>query len=417
MAAMAEAAPEVILYVVDAGGGHRATANALVAAATQRRSPFRLTVKSIRDVLAPLDLGQRLGGHGLEDVYNAMVRRQLTRHLAPLLRAFQWTIRTLRPRLVRMVAADLAFHRPALVLSLFPNFNDVIADAVRLSCPDAPFHVLLTDFADMPPHFWMERGAGGVIVATDEAARQAADLGVPPDHVTRTSGMVLHPRFYPRATPDRRNRMRRELGLPEDEPVILVLFGGKGSPEMASLCEALLREAPEARVVAVCGDNPDLLFRVTRLAMDSLGRLRPLGFTNQVADLMAAADLLLTKPGPGSLAEAFHLQVPVVVCCNAHTIPQERFNVRFVESQGLGVTVDGWRDMAAAAARLLSDPAALGALRRNLGRLPENRAVYEVIDFITNAVAAPAQARGPAQERLHGITFGAPTFVPVQRTR
>ena len=390
---MAEAASEVILYVVDAGGGHRATANALVAAAAQRRYPFHLTVKSIRDVFAPLDVGRRLGGHGLEDIYNAMVRRQLTRHLVPLLRGFQWTIRVLRPRLVRMVAHDLRWHRPALVISLFPNFNAVIAEGVRLACPDTPFHVLLTDFADLPPHFWIERGAAGVIVATDEAARQATDLGVPPERVTRTTGMVLHPRFYPRAAPDRRQRTRREMGLPEDEPVVLVLFGGKGSPEMVPLCEALLREAPQARVVAVCGDNPDLLFRVTRLAIDSYGRLRPLGFTDRVSDLMAASDLLLTKPGPGSLAEAFHLQVPVVVCCNAHTIPQERFNVRFVESEGLGVAVDGWRDMAAAAGRLLADPAALGVLRRNLARLPENRAVYEVLDFIADAVADPAHAR------------------------
>jgi glycosyl transferase family 28 len=394
MSSMAEASPEVILYVVDAGGGHRATANALVAAAAQRRCRFRLTVKSIRDVFAPLDVGHRLGGPALEDIYNAMVRRQLTRHLVPLLRGFQWTIQALRTRLVRMVAADLAFHRPAVVLSLFPNFNAVIADAVRLACPEAPFHVLLTDFADLPPHFWMEPGmGGGVIVATEEAARQAAAMGVPPERVTRTTGMVLHPRFYPRATLERRQRTRRELDLPEDEPVILVLFGGKGSPEMAPLCQALLWHAPQARVVVVCGDNPALLSQVTRLATESYGRLRPLGFSDRVADLMAASDLLLTKPGPGSLAEAFHLQVPFVVCCNAHTIPQERFNVRFVESEGLGMTVDGWPEMAAAAARLLADPAALGVLRRNLGRLPENRAVYEVLDFIAEAVADPAQAR------------------------
>lgn len=391
---MAEASPEVILYVVDAGGGHRATANALAAAAAQRHCPFRLTVKSIRDVFAPLDVGRRLGGHSLEDIYNAMVRRQLTRHLVPLLRAFQWTIRVLRPRLVRMVARDLRWHRPALVISLFPNFNAVIADGVRRASPDTPFHVLLTDFADFPPHFWMEREAGGVIVATEEAARQAAEMGVPPERVARTTGMVLHPRFYPRATPDRRVRTRRELGLPEDEPVVLVLFGGKGSPDMAPLCEALLRHAPQARVVAVCGDNPRLLSQVTRVASESCGRLRPLGFTDRVADLMAASDLLLTKPCPGSLAEAFHQQIPVVVCCNAHTIPQERFNVRFVESEGLGVTVDGWADMAAAAARLLADPAALDVLRRNLGRLPENRAVYEVLDFIAGEID---QCAGPSR--------------------
>jgi UDP:flavonoid glycosyltransferase YjiC (YdhE family) len=388
-----DASPEVILYVVDAGGGHRATANALAAAAAQRRAPFRLTPKNITDVLAPLDWSRRATGRSLEDVYNAMVRRQMTRHLAPLLQGFQWIIRKLHVPLVRRVAEDLSAHRPALVVSLFPNFNRVIRDAVRLSCPGAPFHVLLTDYADMPPHFWIEPEVDGVIVATDEASRQAAACGIPPDRITRTSGMVLHPRFYPRSTPERRRLVRRELGFPEDEPVVLVLFGGKGSPEMTALCEALLRHAPQARVIAVCGDNPDLLFQVSRVAMDSFGRLRPMGFTDRVADLMAASDLLLTKPGPGSLAEAFHQQLPVVVCCNDRTIPQERFNARFVESEGLGVSVAGWPEMAREAGRLLAAPDALPALRRNLARRPENRAVHEVLDLITEAVESPDAAR------------------------
>jgi UDP-N-acetylglucosamine:LPS N-acetylglucosamine transferase len=396
---MAEHSPEVLLYLVDAGGGHRATANALVAAAAQRRCGFRIGVKSIREVLAPFDVGRLVTGRSLEDHYNAMVRGQRTRHLASMLKAFQWTIRALRPRLVRTVAADLARHRPALVVSLFPNFNGVLAEAVRAAHPGVPFHVLLTDFADLPPAFWIEPGIDGVIVATEEAERQAAEMGMKASQIARTSGMVLHPRFYPRASAEGRRRTRRDLGLPDDEPVVLVLFGGKGSPEMTALCEALLRHAPQARVVAICGDNRELLFRVTRLSMDSCGRLRPLGFTDRVAELLGAADLLLTKPGPGSLAEAFHQQVPVVVCCNAHTIPQERFNVRFVEDKGLGVAVEGWKEMAPAAARLLSDPPALARFRQNLGRVPENRAVYEVLDLIAATVE-------PAPQRSASWTVG-----------
>jgi UDP-N-acetylglucosamine:LPS N-acetylglucosamine transferase len=382
---------EVVLYVVDAGGGHRATANALLAAAGQRPLPFRLVVKNITDVLAPLDLGRRLTGRSLEDTYNGMVRRQQTRHLVPLLRGFQWLIRSLRPRLARMVADDLRAHQPCLVLSLFPNFNGVLADAVRLACPGVPFRVLLTDYADFPPHFWMEGADTAVIVATDEAVAQAARAGIPAPAVARASGMVLHPKFYPAASEQRRCRTRRDLELPADEPVILVLFGGKGSPEMTSLCRALLREAPAARVVAVCGDNPGLFAEMSRLAADSWGRLRVLGFTDRVPDLMAACDLLLTKPGPGSLAEAFHLRVPVVVCCNAHTIPQERYNVRLVESLGVGLSVAGWPEMAAAAAGLIADRPALARLRANLERLPENRAVYEVLDLIAADVDAASR--------------------------
>lgn len=89
---------------------------------------------------------------------------------------------------------------------------------------------------------------------------------------------------------------------------------------------------------------------------------------------MAASDVLLTKPGPGSLAEAFHHRLPAVVTLNGFTIPQERFNARFVESRGLGVTVRGWREMA--------DAARIEAMRRRLAALPDNVAAVEAISEI-----------------------------------
>ncbi len=391
---MREALPVVVLYVVDAGGGHRATARALVAAAEARGSRVHLSMVNITDVLAPLDLVRRFTGLSLEGLYNEMVRRQYTRHLVPLLRIFQWIIRTTRRRLVRVVAADLRARRPALVLSLFPNFNAVLAEAVREACPGVAFHVLLTDFADFPPHFWLEPGLDGVLAATDRAVEQASGVGLEHASIRRTSGMVLHPRFYPRASSADRRRVREELGLGPDDQAVLVLFGGKGSPEIAPLCELLLREAPRAHVIAVCGDNPRLCTRVTRVAERAGGRLHVLGFTDRVADLMGAADLLVTKPGPGSLAEAFHQQVPVVVCCNASTIPQERFNAQLVEMQGVGISVPHWRDMGRAAAVLLAEPGRLAVMRQHLRALPENVAVQEVLDFIEAETATALSLTG-----------------------
>jgi UDP-N-acetylglucosamine:LPS N-acetylglucosamine transferase len=118
------------------------------------------------------------------------------------------------------------------------------------------------------------------------------------------------------------------------------------------------------------------------------GRLRRLGFSDRVADLLAASDLLVTKPGPGSLAEAFHQRVPVIVCGDAHTIPQERYNVRMVAQAVLGLTVGHWREMPVAAAALAADPPRLFHMRQNLLALPENRAVYEALDIIGRMVGA-----------------------------
>ena len=379
--------PEVVLFTFDAGGGHRAAARALVAAAEQREAPFRFEVVSLQDVLAPLDVGQRLTGRPLEQTYNDMVRRRRTRFLVPMLRGLQWVVRRLHSPLEARVAAYLSTRRPAAVLSVIPNFNAILAGAVRRSHSAAPLLVLLTDFCDFPPHFWMEPALDGVIVATGDAQRQARELGLPGERIFRTTGMVLHPRFYPRAGMERRALVRQELGLQASDFAVLVMFGGKGSPEMQPLCAELLKASAQWHVIGVCGDNPRLFEGLAEVEGTSGGRLHRLPFTDRVADLLAASDLFVTKPGPGCLAEAFHQRVPVVVCGNAHTIPQERYNVRMVARDGLGVAVRNWRDMPAAAATLAADAERLSRIRQNLRSLPDNNAVYEVLEIVGRTIA------------------------------
>ena len=128
------------------------------------------------------------------------------------------------------------------------------------------------------------------------------------------------------------------------------------------------------------------LDRLAPLQERAGGRLRRLGFTERVAELMAASDVLVTKPGPGSLAEAFHQRVPVVVVRNVHTIPQERFNTDYVGRHGLGVVVRHWREIPAAVARLHREPGAREAIRERLAGLPENRAVWEVLDVLAGVL-------------------------------
>jgi glycosyltransferase involved in cell wall biosynthesis len=379
--------PEVILFIVDAGGGHRASANALLAAAEQEGRPWRFRVVNIQETFAGLDLWQRVTGKPIEQTYNDLIRSQHTRFLVPTLRVLQFFIRRLRRRLSGTMACELRAAPAALVVSMAPNFNAVLRDAVREALPDTPFFVLLTDYADFPPHFWIEPGVDRVIAGSERAVEQALAAGIPADRVTRTSGMVLHPRFYAGGGPAAREAARRELGIPPDAFVVMELFGGKGSGEMVPLSEGLLKRSPDWHVIAICGDNPPLLEELTAIAAISNGRLHPLGFTKRIADYLSASDVLVAKPGPGSLAEAFQQGVPVVVTCNARTIPQERFNAEMVRTHGLGRVVSSVDEMPAAVAELVRDPAEWDRVRANVRGLPPNRAVYEALDAVEAELA------------------------------
>jgi 1,2-diacylglycerol 3-beta-galactosyltransferase len=373
---------EVVVLYIDAGGGHRAVATALAAAAALRPDlQYRLRLVPLAPILAPLDFTTAFTHASMEHTYNEMVRAGRTRFLVPLLRAFQLAIRVRRGAVARLIAEELRRTRPAAVLSVTPNFNAPIRDAVRQALPQVPFVVLLTDYADFPPHFWVEPGVDRVIVATQHAVQQAVAAGVPRERVTRTSGMPLHPRFYPRKGPQDRARVRAELGFVEEDFVVLLLFGGKGAPEMGPLAEALLA-APELRVVAVCGDNPTLYQRLAPAACRSRGRLVRFRFTERVPELLAAADVLVTKPGPGSLAEAFHQGVPVVVPCNGRTIPQERWNARFVQEKGLGLVVRDPGEAPRMVRQLADDQGLRTRLGFALRCLGENRATDEALDTL-----------------------------------
>jgi len=379
----------VLLFTIDAGGGHRAAARALVAAAEETGAPLRFRVESFQEILLPLDVLKRATGVSLESAYNLILKHRASLLMVPLLRLMHAGIRVRRPALVRTLASWLREQpRPDVVVSVFPNFNGVLRDAVRDAIPGVPLVVVLTDFADFPPRFWIEPRLDRVVVGSTEAAEQARALGIPAQRVSQVSGMILHPRFYRVGGPEARERVRSELGLGPSDFTVCLLFGGKGSPEMAPLAEALLREDRTLRVIAVCGDNPGLFERFTPLHARSAGRLVRFGFTDRIAELLAASDLLVTKPGPGSLAEAFHQRVPVVVTRNIHTIPQERFNTDFVARRGVGVVASSWREIPNAVARLAHDPERLCALRASLEALPPNRAVYEVLDVVAREAAA-----------------------------
>jgi 1,2-diacylglycerol 3-beta-galactosyltransferase len=386
--------PEVLLFTIDAGGGHRAAARALVAAAEETGGPFRFRVESFQQTLLPLDVLKRTTGVSLEDAYNVILRRRWSALMVPLLRVMHGAIRVRRRAIVRTLAAWLGrTPRPAAVVSVMPNFNGVMRDAIREAIPGTPLVVVLTDLADFPPRFWIEPGIDRVVVGTDEALGQALAIGIPPDKVSRVSGMILHPRFHRSGDPSLRGRVRGELGFGRDDFAITLLFGGKGSPEMVPLAEQLLDADPAFRVVAICGDNPGLVERLSALDGRARGRLVRLGFTDRVADLLAASDLLVTKPGPASLSEAFQQGVPVVVTRNVHTIPQERFNTDFVRDRGLGLVTADWREIPDAVRRLFRDPAEREAMRARIAALPANRAVYEVIDVVAGevGVTSPSQ--------------------------
>ena len=364
------------LVYFDAGGGHRAAANALRDVIERERRPFEIVPLNLQELLDSMDVFRRLTGLRLEDVYNLLIKKGWTLGSPQLMVGMHLVIRLFHGKQVRLLEAHWRESRPELVVSLVPNFDRALGESLRRAAPAVPLVTILTDIADYPPHFWIERQPQYFICGSDRAVEQARAMGHPAERVFRASGMILNPRFYeiPPLDAAARAAARRALGFDPELPVGLVLFGGEGSAAMLDIA----RRLPDRQLILICGHNRKLRARLERLP-----RRAPVfieGFSTEIPRYMQLADYFVGKPGPGSISEAVLMHLPVIVACNAWTLPQERFNAVWVREQGVGIVLDNFRRVDAAVDQLL-DPTAYARFRAATEAQP-NRAVFEIPDIL-----------------------------------
>jgi Glycosyltransferase family 28 C-terminal domain/Monogalactosyldiacylglycerol (MGDG) synthase len=373
----------------DAGGGHRAAATALQMAiqAQQRRWEVQLT--NLQELLDPLDIAKKYANVRIQDIYNTMLRRGWTLGSPQLLRVLQFTIRMYHRPTVRLMESHWKESQPDMLVSFVPHFNRAMGESFRQAFPARPFVTILTDIADYPPHFWIENQQQYLICGSDRAVEQARSIGNSQDRILRASGMILHPRFYDPPVEDR-TAGRARLGLRPDLPTGLVLFGGHGSKVMLEIAERLDRSNLDVQLIFVCGKN-DQLANALRTRKSRVPRFVE-GFTTRVNEYMQLADFFIGKPGPGSVSEALAKQLPVIVECNAWTLPQERYNATWIVEKQVGVVLPSFAKIDQAAAELI-EPSNLSRYRANAAAL-HNRAVFEIPDILER-IFGRSQAAAP----------------------
>jgi 1,2-diacylglycerol 3-beta-galactosyltransferase len=377
--------PRIDLIYVEAGGGHKAAASALESVLREQGRPWRLRLVNLNHVLSPADLIKKVTGYSLEDLYNIMLKNGWTLGTEQLMKPMHGLIWLYHSRLVSLLERFWQSDTPDMVVSLIPHFNRVMHEALGKTNPRAPFVTIITDFADIPPRVWLERQRQYVVCGTDKAVKQAYSFDHPPERVFRVSGMILRPSFY-RVTPVDRAAERARLGLAPEAATGLVLFGGEGARAMVDIARRLDEAGLPLQLILMHGRNQELGRRLAALPLRLRRHIQ--GFTSDVAYFMQLADFMIGKPGPGSISEALAMKLPVIVDCNAWTMPQERYNAQWLEENELGLVVKSWREIARAVERLLA-PGTLEAYRERAARL-NNRAVFEIADILEEVLR-----RGP----------------------
>ena len=361
----------------NAGGGHRSAAEALKSMLTALDQPWEVVLLDIQELLSPLDLMRRATGFRIQDTYNLILRRGWTRFTPELLKVLQAAIFVYHRPIVKALRAYWAEHPSEIVLSVIPHFNRQIAESVRQQLPGSKFITLLTDFADYPPHFWIEKESEYLIVGTERARQQALAMGHASSHIFQASGMILKPKFHQQTAVDRIGQ-RKGLGLDADCPTAIVMFGGHGARVMVDIAKKIDQSDVDVQLILICGHNQKLAAELTALRTDKPKLV--VGFASNVEYYMGLADFFIGKPGPGSISEALQCHLPVIVECNSKTMPQERYNAQWVSERGYGIVLKSFREIAHAVEKL-TEGDTLNEFRQRVNQY-SNRALSDVIQIL-----------------------------------
>jgi len=385
---------KIDLIYIDSGGGHRAAATALDTVIREQQRPWEIRLRNIQDLLYAIDIIRKLTGIPFQEVYNIMLRRGWTLGTAQLIPPMHLAIRMFHDAEVQALVSHFSPDPPDMIVSLIPHYNRAIKEALARVCPAAALVTILTDIADYPPHFWIERQDQYVICGSERAVEQARALGYDEARIRRTSGMILNPKFYAPLAVDRAAE-RARLGLRPDLPTALISFGGQGSMDAVKVARAINRCGAEVQMIVLCGRHAQALKKLR--SMRHRVPVYAEGFTTEVPFYMRLADFFIGKPGPGSISEALAMHLPVIVERNPWTLAHERYNAEWIVEQQVGIAVGNFSQLRRAVTDLLA-PECFARYRANAAAL-KNSAVYEIPGLLARILDDSPESFMPQSSR------------------
>ena len=349
--------PAITFLFSDTGGGHRAAAEAVIEAIHAEYGDTLVTkmVDFFKDY-APLPLNY------LPDLYPHMVKIPKLwgaffdlsdgRSQARFMTSAFWPF-------VSTAARRLAYeHQNEVLVSVHPVVNFFALKA--LGANHLPYITVVTDLVSTHA-MWFDHHADLIFVPTEIARRRALEYGMPSEKVC-VAGQPVSTRF---SNPSGDKQILREkLGWPQDKFTVLLVGGGEGMGPLTGMAHAIDESDLDIAQVIIAGRNARLEAQLKAVTWENPTYIY--GFVNDMPDFMCAADVIVTKAGPGTIAEALIAGLPIILY--AKLDGQEDGNVDFVENEKVGVWAPDPAMLISTLRRWISQPYARDAVIENCRR-------------------------------------------------
>jgi 1,2-diacylglycerol 3-beta-galactosyltransferase len=363
--------PRVVFYFSDTGGGHRSAAEAIIEAIhLEYHNKVTTEMVDFFKEYAPRPFNYAA------EIYPYMVK-------APQLwsasfhatdgRARARVITTTMWPIARQAARALVRSHPAdLIVTVHPWANTFALKALGTDRP--PFINVVTDMVTTHA-LWYDNRADLILVSTETARKRAIKYKISPEKV-RVVGLPVADQYCKPI--GEKNTLRKKLGWPEDRHVVLMVGGGEGMGPLAKTAHAIDASGLDLVLVIVCGRNQRL-----KADLESEKWENPIfiyGFTREMPDFMRASDFIVTKAGPGTIAEALNAELPIILYSK---LPgQEDGNVTFVQEEGAGVWAPNPQEAVRTLTRWISHPAERQKVIENCRRAGNPNAARTIAHII-----------------------------------
>ncbi|KAM7275115.1 hypothetical protein ACFE04_016981 [Oxalis oulophora] len=371
---------KVLILMSDTGGGHRASAEAIKTAFNEEfGDEYQVFVTDLWTDHTPWPFNQ------LPRSYNFLVKHgslwKLTYYGTAPRVIHQSNFAATSAFIAREVANGLMKYEPDIIISVHPLMQHVPLRILKRKglLDKIVFTTVITDLSTCHPT-WFHKLVTRCYCPSQDVAKRALKAGLKSSQI-KVYGLPVRPSFVKPVPP--KAELRRELGMNEDLPAVLLMGGGEGMGPIEAtaraLSDALYDEnlgQPKGQVLVICGRNKKLAYKL--LSIDWKIPVQVKGFVSKMEECMGACDCIITKAGPGTIAEAMIRGLPIIL--NDYIAGQEVGNVPYVVENGCGKFSKSPKEISSIVAGWFGPKAdELKAMSRNALKLARPDAVFKIV--------------------------------------
>ncbi|HEY6542217.1 MAG TPA: glycosyltransferase [Ktedonobacteraceae bacterium] len=332
----------ILFLIADTGAGHRSAANAIRNAislivqreqeqstASQVQTSYRVEIVDAFEEYGRFPLREAMKLYGPTIRYNPRLYGQVY-HLSNQAQSVSAVQSMATPLIHKGLLRLISSVQPDVIVSIHPLLNHVTLRALQELPFHIPFITVVTDLVSL--HYaWFAPGADAYIVPTERARELYLERGLDPDRV-HMLGMPIDPKFT--MPTESKQELQRKLGLTPGKPVVLLVGGGDGAGGLRSTVQAISQARLSVQLLIVTGRNTRLYAHLQRIRASLRVPARIFGFVHNMPEMMKAADVIITKAGPGTICESLACGLPIIL--SAYVPGQEEGNVTFVTENHVG---------------------------------------------------------------------------------